>query len=168
MALDNINRVPRGLLQLLELKTGGITPPRLNDELQAQLDLLPFYMSPNVVFQGALNLLSAGGQVVTLSVPALERWIVQGITAHVSALTMPASGSIDVSFTKAGQSTEAIMGQFVQVLAVPAISRFGVGADAANFPLVAGPGDTFSGTLTALSAGTATLSLIVHFMRTRS
>lgn len=83
--MGNVNRVPLGLLSLLDTQTQGQTPSNLQETIQATLNLEDFWLSNKGVDQQFANrVLAAVGQQTTasdLTVPEGELWLVSSISA---------------------------------------------------------------------------------------
>ena len=77
MAIDSqINVAAAGLLQLLDLKSGGVTPSELINKLQPVFDLSRNYIAQDTVLETKTD---AGVAVATdtdINVPVGERWFV--------------------------------------------------------------------------------------------
>lgn len=78
-----INRVPPGLLSLLDTKSGGVNPLVLSDELSGSLELLPFYAAAtgqqyngDSVAAAAVGQLAPLGAGDNMRVPASQLWVV--------------------------------------------------------------------------------------------
>lgn len=88
-----INRVPPGLLSLLDTKSGGVNPLVLSDELNGSLELLPFYsIASGIQINGDSAASNAVGQLAPLAagdnfrVPAGEIWVVQFVAIRSGAV----------------------------------------------------------------------------------
>ena len=110
--MGTINRVPRGLLGLLDAKTGGRTPPDTTGVLSPVIDLTPNYLSdiPFEVAQTAAVVSAAQTVVALVTVPAGELWycyvIASEFIATASAQILngvvvlrPPSGTLSVALT---------------------------------------------------------------------
>lgn len=85
--MPRIQRVPQGLLKLLDLVGGGPAPADLSETVLGVIDLTPRYLSRflQVVSSPSTGGLNALGSQVVLTVPAGECWDVIGANFTVSA-----------------------------------------------------------------------------------
>lgn len=82
-----INRVPQGLLALLDSKTGGRTPGQIDPAVQASIDVTQMYAA-DVRMESAFTAASlTSADIGTLSclvtVPANELWMVYGVSSQI-------------------------------------------------------------------------------------
>lgn len=80
-----INRVPRGLLPLLDAKTMGQTPPDLASVVQPTLELFELYAADipfEVTAATDTSTPVAGGLLAPVTVPAGEVWLVYGASGR--------------------------------------------------------------------------------------
>lgn len=168
MSLDNINRVPAGLLQLLELKSQGITPPDLSSVLQGQIDLLPFYVGGNLITDFNFTAAAVAGSTVERIIPAGERWLVVNVTWAILGPTVAGACSGMIEFQPAGQPGVNIIGSGEHVNTIP-IQTWGFHGAPGFFPILAGPGDKFKNTLSSLTGGgTCTFELTISAFQLRA
>lgn len=84
-----INRVPQGLLGLLDLKTQGDNPAELAGFVQSVIDLRDFYgLQTRATISQASTLTALGvtaGVFTNLVVPQGECWLVSSLSATLSA-----------------------------------------------------------------------------------
>jgi hypothetical protein len=108
-----INRVPSGLLGLLDLKAQGENPAQLAAHVQATIDLRDFYaLATRGTISQASTLTALGntaGIFLNLTVPQGELWLVTGMTAHLSAPPLGAAAT----FAAAVGYIPADVGRFV-------------------------------------------------------
>lgn len=94
-----INRVPKGFLGLLDSKTQGRTPGASQGDLQPVVDLTQFYTADlplkTTVATGSFGSGSIGTLINTVTVPAGELWIVNGVSA---AVVVPAAGGLGYEY----------------------------------------------------------------------
>jgi len=87
--MGQINRVPRGLLGLLDAKTGGRTPPETTGVLSPVIDLTPNYLAdiPFEIAQASspAAALTPGTNYGIVTVPAGELWYVYQVSAQIIA-----------------------------------------------------------------------------------
>lgn len=82
--MGNINRVPLGLLSLLDSQTQGQAPSLMGDGVQAGAEMLPFWLNSKGIesIQAAAAIQAASGQSnLSINVPEGELWLV----THASA-----------------------------------------------------------------------------------
>lgn len=88
-----INRVPPGLLSLLDTKSGGVNPLQLSEVLSGSLELLPFYTAANSgLASGNTAATNAVGAVAPTAsgnnfrVPNSELWILSYMAVRSAAV----------------------------------------------------------------------------------
>lgn len=88
LAKPPINRVPRGLLQLLQLKSGGANPNQLSPEVRGTVDLTNMWAS-QLVGAPILNneTINSAGDVSDLSIQNPEIWFVYAVAATIQLTT---------------------------------------------------------------------------------
>lgn len=86
----NIQRVPRGLLGLLDMKTSGQTPPQLGDLVQPQIDLLQMYLLQFPLQNETDSTLNITTPVTysAIQVPDNVMWFVYGASAEQLSTTV--------------------------------------------------------------------------------
>ena len=82
-----INRVPRGLLGLLDAKTSGNTPGTFREDLQPVIDLTDYYETdiPQAVIVETDNAVNTAGFHAGVVVPDGELWLVYAVSSTVAA-----------------------------------------------------------------------------------
>lgn len=94
-----INRVPKGLLGLLDLKTQGDNPAQMVPQVQPTLDLRDFYAQgtrdtlSSAIAVGALGLFTPPALVV----PQGEEWLLYGMSAVMSAPPIAVGATLALS-----------------------------------------------------------------------
>lgn len=102
-----VNRVPQGLLSLLDMKQAGENPHVLNEQLTAVLELTDLYLAPvrQVVNQSVAT--AAPGILLypTLAPADGELWFVRQVTA-VTAAVLPAAATLSfcIGFQPSGNA----------------------------------------------------------------
>jgi len=83
---EQINRAAGGILQLLDIKSGGVTPGALVETLQPSLDMARFYAQQQLEIQTETDGgLAPGGPYNTdVNVPVGERWLVWCVASRIS------------------------------------------------------------------------------------
>lgn len=82
-----IQRVPRGVLELLGLRGSGDLPHDMAQEVRATLDIAPFYGMDLLRTVSNLNAAPGTGwntSATVLTVPAGEIWVMQNLTTSIS------------------------------------------------------------------------------------
>lgn len=83
-----INRVPVGLLSLLDMKARGQSPRILSSQVDASLEMLDFYLqNGRQVFSGSATSGAAPANAVIGTVPQNELWYIHGISVNSGTLT---------------------------------------------------------------------------------
>lgn len=83
-----INRVPVGLLSLLDMKARGQSPRILSGSVDASLELLDFYLqNGRQIFSGNASSGAAPFNVTIGTVPQNELWYIHGISILSGTLT---------------------------------------------------------------------------------
>ena len=101
-----IQRVPRGVLELLGLRGSGDLPHDMAQEIRATLDIGPFYgfdllRTPSSL----LSAMSAGFNTSTaLTVPAGEMWAVTNISAEISTAAASAA-TVNIGYKRLQDNT---------------------------------------------------------------
>lgn len=106
-----INRVPRGLLPLLDAKTGGQTPKEFSGQLTPVLDLYENY-SADIQFeletQNNNAVLVLGSLNLPVTVPEGEQWLVYSASASARYSTGAQSVGCTLLFSPGPAITDAI------------------------------------------------------------
>lgn len=95
-----INRVPKGLLSLLDAKTLGRTPANVEPEVSVGIDATPMYFADiplEVEFDIATGI-TALGVPVSVTIPAGQTWLVYELSLRCTNLVV---GATDVCFAPA-------------------------------------------------------------------
>lgn len=158
-----INRVPVGLLGLLDLKAQGENPAQMNPFVQATLELRDLYaLQTRATLSQASTVTGLGvtgaPAFANLVVPQGEVWLVYAITAHLSAPPLGAGATAQYSVGFVTNDT----GRFV-ALGSPSPS-YATGADGiANFDgaVILQPGDSPNVYVTVQTGGGVGVRLTV-------
>lgn len=99
-----INRVPQGLLSLLDMKTQGTNARILGEQLITVLDVVDFYLGPKREIVSALIAPALGwNSSGSLSPASGEVWLVRGLAAFSNAdIAAAATLGIAVGFVPVG------------------------------------------------------------------
>ena len=163
-----INRVPQGLLPLLDAKTLGRTPSEFSNTLQATLDLKQMYLDdiPLETVQATAAGANALGAFARVTVPDGELWAVQGLTARGDCTF---GGSLIITYgitPTAGVGT--ILGN-----KYPNVDTLAVGDSAYNShlfsqPVFFGPGTFFDTRITEITTAVvnAITTVMIHRLST--
>lgn len=165
--MSRIQRFPEALLALLELKTAGISPQQLSQQVVPSIDMLPHYLSPleQPVFGSTVALAASGNTGISLTVPANQFWLPRFLTLRVAAGVAPFSGLVGWRLVR--NNVSAYLPGFVP----PAggsltLSTAGASIEATWDPpwaFLLRPGDRFEVESSSVTAGTcgATVSGLV-------
>lgn len=96
---QDIQRYPRGLIDLLGMRATGETPSKLSQENHGTLEMLEFYlndrMTPNASASAAPPAAIGNIPITGLTVPDRELWLVFELTTYIAAI----AGGTAVKFT---------------------------------------------------------------------
>lgn len=161
-----INRVPVGLLDLLDMKSRGQTPRELSSWTQAVVDIAPLYFSD---LERAVASVDAGvnaiGLTTSLAVPQDEIWLVREMSVSTSTGAGEAITFAPWLFTTLNRPGG---GFYSGAVGLPnTLAASSTGAAFANKPLWAQAGDRL-GFIVQSITGTvdfATRALVIPFKR---
>jgi hypothetical protein len=88
---QDIQRFPRGLIDILGMRATGETPSRLAQETQPQLDLIDLYLLDRQrQFQNSSAVIAANGNVLIpgMTVPSGELWFLYEATMQVPTIAV--------------------------------------------------------------------------------
>jgi hypothetical protein len=166
-----IQALPKGLVGLLDLNTGGVGPPALADVVAATFDVTQLYAlgKRERLLQSGVAAGTAPGSfafAANLTVPQNEAWLVNLFTI-VSTLAI----GFQAQFCAALQLSTPAGGQSFQ-LGAPVSNQFSVTASViicrSEGQFIAPPGAIFGGVTLSLSAATAfSAAGAVDFVRFR-
>jgi len=77
-----VQRFPRGLLEVLGAKSGGVVPSTLAQQIVCGVDVLQLYALSQERYIAAENAVAAEGDGVTFTVPDTEFWILHDLSLH--------------------------------------------------------------------------------------
>ncbi len=104
-----LNTVPRALLDLLGLKTGGTNPLGLGDELEPTLEIADLYKMSRVEHTGVTSaLLQDRGDSAELLVPENEVWFLWALSANAGS-SLQAGDTLQISAGIASEGGSVIM-----------------------------------------------------------
>jgi hypothetical protein len=137
----DIQRFPRGLLDILGLKATGDAPHLLSQEVSSSLEITPLYLQERrVQLPAALLPAAAGGYQSNAgnTVPSGEMWIVNNLTV-VSSPGVGVSANVALGYA---WSTTGTLDSFVLTpyTAFPASNTTAVGRDFEPLDLILWPG----------------------------
>jgi len=159
-----IQRVPRGLLDVLALKATGDTPHELADSVSGGFDLSPFYLQDRIVSITGFIAGVATGYNLVRTVPAGEMWWMTNVGG---LLTSGAAGAGKLSWCFRRQAASGDWKPFglPEVVYVANDVRLTGGQiNMGTMPLILSPGDDF-GCYVGNFAGTATLFTNADYIR---
>lgn len=81
--MAQMNRIPRGLTALLDIRQQGTTPREIAEFLQPTIDLLAFYALEKGLKENTVaGAIGAIGATLTIPVPASEAWLIYAASAE--------------------------------------------------------------------------------------
>lgn len=138
-----VNRVPRGLLGLLDAKTQGQTPSDTTGVLSPVIDLTPNYLAdiPFDVGQASDISNTVGLNLGVVTVPAGELWYVYAISSEQISAGAGTSGAIATVLNV----PTAALSMVLATSFAPSVVPYGAGNSNAAFvnfpnPILLGPG----------------------------
>lgn len=160
-----INRVPQGLLGLLDLKAQGENPAQLNPFVQATLELRDLYAFQTRATLSSAVAVAGLGQVVApaLTVPQGEMWIMYSLGVVMSAPPIAAGATLCLSL---GVSPADLGGRFVGLAQQ---ARVGVAGEDIAVPwqgvYILGPGDAPAAWVTTFTGAPGGIRLTISRSR---
>ena len=150
---SKIQRVPRGLLELLSI-SGGATPADLEDRLQGTLDFLQFYGLTQRRLLAATNAALGSGTTMSVGLPSPSGWNVlfgcsfaaNGVAAFTSLAIQLRVNGLKVAFLNVANPNVAFENS---VAFVP------------SYPMLLEPGSTVEGFVQTAGFATAACALQV-------
>lgn len=86
MSTENrIQRLPRGLLSLLDTKSLGRNPPSFDEELRVTLDAYQHYLPPPAAITTTTAGIVAAANAGIVTVPAQEMWVVRVVGGRMTS-----------------------------------------------------------------------------------
>lgn len=161
-----VNRVPVGLLDLLDMKSRGQTPRELSSQVQAGIDIAPLYYSD---LEEAVAAVDAGvaaiGLTTSLAVPQDEIWFVRQMSVSTTTGAGEAISFAPWFFTTLNRPGG---GFYSGALGVPMVlAASSTGAAFSNNPFWAQAGDRLGFIVNSITGTVdfSTRALIVPFKR---
>lgn len=159
---ERVNRVPQGLIPLLQLKTGGVTPPAVSDLLAGTIDLTDFYATNRYEMQAVFNnTANAVGNVATLTVPESEFWLVYSASGILIQQNNNDAGAVVVQVKLGSNVNPVMLGQSPNVTFPALANNSNVSAVSNGLPrpLLLRSGDLVEAEITELTLGGATITV---------
>lgn len=145
-----INRVPQGWLSLLDSKTGGQTPDRIDRELKPTLELFNFY-SANIPLDIEEDVANANNSPSTtptsIVVPGSELWLTYAIEARITTLAAATTGAFSPRIARPRQDGTGLATIVFDQLNYGTLAlgaNCAVRTESFRVPLWTGPGTEFS------------------------
>jgi len=152
---SEINRNPRGIIELTDLNRQGLFPRVLGDEIQPTLETSPFYFAGRgleyaLVTQAGILL---PGQVATIPVPLGQVWAIRGVSIRTQNLDAAASTNLTTSCL-----AFAVPGSFTTLWTSPAAktvaaNNFSQEGRTFEVPILIAGGTTVSFNIDNIAAG---------------
>lgn len=125
-----LNRIPAGLLSLLQIKSTGRNPDLLADDMRPTLDMLNFYSAGigariEESFELAFDPSNLNTSIAIVTVPSDEIWIVRNVTSTARVTT--AGGGERANFATLLQNIQAT--ENVVLAAMPVGNNLSTWAD---------------------------------------
>jgi len=165
--MGTINRVPAGLLGLLDAKTQGQTPQDSSGVLSPTIDLTPNYLANIPYTAGLANEVSTTiGLKAILEVPAGELWYVYAVSSEVvaSAASQVLTGVPCIIVPGAGGATNYVplttCGLVLQNPGAALDSR--VHAVSFSVPLLVNPGTQFATRIVSAFGSRTSLTTVLY------
>lgn len=166
---QDIQRYPRGLIDVLGLRSTGDTPSALSMEQSAVLDMWDLYLADRceaVTFNASGNVTALGNLLFTgATVPQGEMWLLYELTIFSGVVAAATSQTIVPWLSRSQTGT----GVNVSALADPCIVGIaGSGMTGRHFerPTVCMPGQTFGLQVVAIVGAPANLPILnLYFAR---
>lgn len=153
----NINRFPAGLLQFLELKTGGQTPRELSSVLQPTLEQMPFFLSGQCEVVANNQTLVPNNGTVELGLQAGVRFVCLGAAVIVSTFTAAGTYNLFLDLRTIDSGSSINISHFSETVGGTSAARAGFWFPR---PWVMSNRDVLQGTIRNLTGGgTVTLGV---------
>jgi hypothetical protein len=156
-----IQRVPRGVLELLGLRGSGDLPHEMAQEIRATLDIGPFYGFDLLKTPSQLTASVANGWNIAHTVPPGELWVPTNISAEFSS-GVGAAAFLCLGYKRLQDNTgpNRSFGQSV-TLGASAIAQMGVSF---NFgQLILASGDTVGARASGVAATVSSFVVIDYY-----
>jgi len=86
--MGNVNRIPRGFLDLIGAQTQGKNPPVFSDGLSPVVDMTPLYLAQTLGTHKVQVSHTAASQQVSITVPSDEVWLLLSLGTNALAATI--------------------------------------------------------------------------------
>lgn len=150
---QDIQRYPRGLIDLLGMRATGETPHKLGQDVSGVLELLELYLNDRMIPNASASaaVVSAVGDlnITGLTVPDRELWLVWEITL-TSTTSAPATGFTATAGLLRNRGSGNVYSALTAPSVVGASSQANVGAKFSR-PVLALPGSLFNVRVSAIT-----------------
>lgn len=150
---QDIQRYPRGLIDLLGMRATGETPHKLGQENIGTLEMLEFYlndrMTPNASASAAPPAAIGNVQITGLTVPDRELWLVFELTAYVAAIAA-ATRLVFTGGVLRNRGSGNVYSALTDSIVVPALEAGYVGKKFER-PVLMLPGNVVSAQITGIT-----------------
>lgn len=167
--MATINRVPQGLLGLLDAKTQGRTPLDTEANLRPVIDLSQFYVADlpleTEIAIGTVTGADVGDLVLPVTVPSGEQWFVRGVSGQMVVpvaangyrfeIALDTTTGLGLHFLTGGDQFTQTQSQFESVVATHNFTPYAL----------FGPGTRFGIGVTQIVPNNATTTMSVLFHR---
>ena len=152
-----INRVPVGLLSLLDMKARGQAPRALSGEVQAELDILRIYLENDRVLERTSASIGAAGVSVlpALTVLQNENWYVHGFYLQSGALAAGTTVTVAPAIQRVDNFSNNTMWLQIGPQITATVGQWIFGGVTFTTPYIARPGDVFAIVASSVTLGTA-------------
>lgn len=162
---ERINRAAGGVLQLLDIKSGGVTPNLLLETCQPSIDMARLYGQQQIEVETETDggLAPGGPDTTTLNVPVGERWLIWSVAGRL-IYSSGAAGSA-IAYLRAeisGANLPLTDSQVYTVSSAVSESTFGTGF--LTYPLILQGGNGIS--LKSNDRATATMAQTLYVLKT--
>ena len=162
--MSQINRYPETLLNLLDMKSSGVTPRALQGVVSPTLDVGEMYAVKLITAENSNGTITAVGSTVTLTIGNGQHWLIRNVSGVVNytAIGQKVDTAIDIVRPDNAVSVTVANHQGFQAQASGDSARYGVGFGAG---LLLSPGWTVRLRCTGLSGGSPTFAVQALFHR---
>lgn len=161
-----IQRVPKGLLDLLNMKGSGLLPQDLGPNILGTLELLELYAQEKFVSArtatATANLNGFWAISGTTGVPDGEIWLLTALTASSSNMAAGETYRLCLGISRAGFATLELLGEYQTASGVT--QRIGIGHEFQPFTVLQ-PRDSIGVYVSDITAGAHAFSIDYSYYR---
>lgn len=137
-----LNTIPRGFLDLLGLKTGGVNPLSLAEDLRPTVEIGDLYKMSRVEVTGAgVGTLVNAGDFAELNVPDNEVWFVHALSG-TAGTSLAAGDTLQISIGTDQQGGSIIVAQSPVTVLTSASQQVRASTSFVTPPFILVPGDS--------------------------